>query len=266
MNNGLFAFRTAYLQALADAWCSEDKKNEMLDSSDLLEYLCQNYNLTSSYPLLNIKVSDQGKSKWRPVEAGGWTGECDKLVLRIPKRPEGSKEDWPKNLTKFYSLFPTCLGFSSKSNESIPSSNVAYSGAISNDLGISDSSFIDFGNVILRMVAIYWSNDELYEKINSSWDNQEDVKKLIEEYMVYVSPWSFNILIEPVDFIHFDHDYGHYSKDSKEIETKITLWYPNRPEELDKGVSTTKDRLDELSPVALAEYHCNGASHPFTCS
>ncbi|KZN56600.1 BMA_0021/BMA_0022 family TOMM bacteriocin [Pseudoalteromonas luteoviolacea] len=287
MSKVLLNYRTAYLSALAESWRDSSFQEQFLNTNLLSEKSPLNrfgFEQSQTWKALTIKVQEkvdinhknvESNSIWKPVTTAGWIGRNDRIQIFLPKQLEHDKEEFSAvAAATYYRYFPTLMGLTEYNeklvivDDSVPVEevrelveleNFMLGGALPTDLGISEEKFIEFGGVVLRVLALAWQNPEFRDKLYSE---QNDATSIIEEYFGFVNPWNMDIVFSESDNFIYSDDFASFKSI---VRNEITLWYPNSPQKHGEIKNLVQDELS-LLPIALTDYNSNGAGHPFTCT
>ncbi|MBQ4809904.1 BMA_0021/BMA_0022 family TOMM bacteriocin [Pseudoalteromonas luteoviolacea] len=291
------AYLSALAESWRDSSFQEQFLNTNLldDNSPLIRF---GFDYNKTWKALTIKVQEkvdinhksvESNSIWEPVTTAGWIGRNDRIQIFLPKQLEHGKEEFSAlAAATYYRYFPTLMGLTNyqehlviedsstplnkvqekieqeqeqeqSKNEELNNKLKMLGGALPTDLGISEEKFIEFGGVVLRVLALAWQNPVFRDKLYSE---KNDATSIIEEYFGFVNPWNMDIVFSESDNFIYSDDFASFKSI---VRNEITLWYPNSPQKHGEIKNLVQDELS-LLPIALTDYNSNGAGHPFTCT
>ncbi len=251
MVNQLMNFRLAYLRAIAKAWNDEGFKEILTTTENLLESedpvileLFSNVHLGN----ISVKIIDyeENPSEWHPKKAAGWIGPDDYFHINLPGTPH--VEEQAQALAAYYELFPTIFGAGNNEEEiETEDRKPVVGGPLPQGLGVDPESFLDFGGVTLRAVALAWNDKTFLDELTK--DNLKDKTPVLSKYLGYNNPWNFNILFNYCD----DFTWNGASWSDSFPNNRVVLHYPRKPDDI------------SYEAIALTSYNNTGPEYPFSC-
>lgn len=264
--SNILEFRIAHLKALSLCWRDANFKKEFLAQDNILDFFETHSSLFNGYknPFkhLTIKVSTEERVKWDPKWTAGWVGHNDNITIVLPTAPK-NKALHASALFDYYSLFPNFLGPLKTGPGHVEACSPSMlNGPIPLELGIGDDEITDFGALMLRVISLFWSDDEEFKHELITASKNGNASPILSKYFGYNNPWNFDLRFEKAPENTFEYHITEVEVAGHKVETgnwkfiqnnTINLWYPE-PTEV------------EFQPTALTEYNNDGPAYPFTCS
>jgi ribosomally synthesized peptide (two-chain TOMM family) len=247
MINPLMRLRLAYLRLIAESWGNDELRRQITKGTDIFPFL-EKYGFISPWKHIELHLVDDGlwPTEWVPEETSGWIGSDDSFFINIPDKPSDEKQP-VKALASYYQIFPTLFGLSYEKR------NSSLDGALPLNLGVDSESFLEFGSVTLRAIALAWENDGFKTELTK----QEGAKPALSRWLGYTAPWNFNIRFNVSNHFIWNgktenaNDPAMWTGIPKNI---ITLHYPVKPSD------------EKFHAIALTSYNNTGPAYPFSCA
>jgi hypothetical protein len=302
-------------------------------NSQLQEYLKTTFNYR--IPLYNFGISFiPATANWNLHGNQEWSKPHDETItLCLPScEVDWNEYEKTERLMEYYSYFPNLFG-SAKSQQFGSSSSLKSSKSEGNaplylaenkntqphdrpslqqtlnkgqtgidlrgndyNLGVSEDSFLSFGAVVNKLIAVAWSNPhfrsiidyDCKEESTSDETYYNNLFKTLKQHYNFVIPWAFNIKLvfshcfeQSGDVVHEDSNVSRLSfwiKNTHAEKNTEWIWRWSNDEAnlpLDSGLirnsvsleipNTPMSTQDNIS-LALAKYNAIGPAYPFTCS
>jgi ribosomally synthesized peptide (two-chain TOMM family) len=242
----IIGFRTAYLRLIAKAW-NDAKLLASLPKLNSKQVQAELAKLGHAWLWggLDIKLGINGPV-WSPVETGGWYGHgTSTITLRLPLNTE-KIEDYSQNqaraLTDYYGQRPTLFGLPTGAAAQAKG-GASLMQAYSASLG-DFNSFLDFGGVTVRAVALAWHNAKFKKALVG-----KNSLGALERWLGFHSTWEMKIEVEEDKSARWTDGPGWQSLSNN----LLTLVLPTKPKE------------DDIRAIAITAYNETGPQYPFTC-
>jgi ribosomally synthesized peptide (two-chain TOMM family) len=294
----LMDFRLAYLRALAGSWTQwsfDQPVNEqtgfikdLLSGNDIQALLQQSFGMRVNWPDMAVclKYRDDKSTGWQPVRTAGWVGQDDQFIITLPQKPENDSTAI-EALAAYYQRFPTLTGVAA--TVSADDSSLAgvdgppplQSGALPTGLGVPGSgpgSLLAFGSVILRAIALAWTDgpdSTFYRALTNDGQTvpspAQDASTVLSQWFGYNNPFNFKIQFLGAGALRWDGTQWQYphgpAGPTREKPNAVVLHYPSPPDsrQYASPFSTGAKSTAALWPIALTSYNNTGEAYPFTC-
>ena len=136
-----------------------------------------------------------------PDKAGNFIGDNEFLTLYVPKKPLDNKA---LALAEFHGvnsgLFRVKEGIESGSGTAALGNNLA--GGTGADIATIIGSFLSFGSVMMRAVALLWSDQEFYNAFVTQGDpeankkNNPNARRALQKWLRYDWPFFLDLIIK----------------------------------------------------------------------
>jgi ribosomally synthesized peptide (two-chain TOMM family) len=261
----LMQFRTAYLQAIAKCWTIPEYEKELID--DPAKEL-KNLGFENPWSL-RIEMDSSKRGKWYPHKAGGWIGPDVVASLWLPPAPDWDQQAFA--LAKYYDEFPTFFG-TKDYGEGAASSSLTQP----YPLGMGQpQSFVEFGGVMLRFIAMYWSDSALREELEQHAEPRrfrKEAMKVVKDGILFLHKWvGYNVPWNMGIEFNLTYPGPDPSKDSPKAyrwNRDDQTWGRPRPEVCLNGLALyvpEKPPCPGIEAVALSAYNATGDQYPFSC-
>ena len=281
----MMKFRTAYLRAIQRAWRIDGYLESLIKDPET------ELNSLGFYSPWNIDIEigipDKAhQSHWMPTEAAGWVGPNAVVSIWLPPPPP--VEDQGQAWACYYDMFPTFMGTERSNIKQQESSNQSSPPEIGEalQLGMGQwQQFLEFGGVMMRLIAMAWTCDELRAEMGKALDPASDIPiidgiPILQRWLGYNVPWNMDIKFKLTGW----YDYGldvrwHPDSDPNEegwiIKTQgyedakwpsSKDWPGSCRNSLHFYVPPVPDQDDwSIDAIALSAYNVTGDQYPFTC-
>lgn len=238
----LIQLRLAYLRAVALSWRDDEFREQLTSGRDVQQQLQEHCGLRIKWPALDIIVAHSAPAlRWNPLEVGGWMGPDDQFVITLPGTPE-REQDRTEALAAYYQRFPTLMGIALNLT---PEYAVVAGGASGADVPTS-AVLLSFGGVILRAIALAWSDPDFRKVLLDA----PDARPVLSRFFGYNMPFNFRVHVRAGGPTVRSEGVWRFES----LKNRIELNYPEVP-----------TQSERLWPVALTAYNDTGPAYPFTC-
>jgi ribosomally synthesized peptide (two-chain TOMM family) len=249
--DAMMNLRCAYLRAISKHWKDPSYINQLMKNP---KGELSKLGFIDSWSV-DIVIEKKPSAKWKPVTAAGWIGPDAVVTLWMPPNP--GKEDSAEAWAEYYTEFPTYLGMRTKP---------MVKEALQLGMGKWDD-FLEFGGVVMRLIAMYWEDDDLKKKLDKEAEGKHRVIRdgttILHEWLGYTVPWNARIELklgnaDEVDEYAWDStkkQWKHcWEKRAKSCTNTLTFHMPDAP-----------PKNEAIDAVALSAYNVTGDQYPFTC-